>query len=293
MSWDWSEIALVLDVSFLAHRAWHALTRDTPPGHVPKMVASFASTIVKILREQSPRYLLAVAESDAPTWRHEIFADYKKGRPPHPAGFDDQVLEAIQLLELYRVPVFCRAGFEADDTIATLLRQLRARGIGTVILTADKDLKQLVTDADPMVVLWNGRDVGDAKSWAGERTVRAEWGIGPDRVADLLALAGDATDGIPGVPGIGLKKAAALIEGTRDLEHLIFTRMWGDLAIQKALAAHAAEVRLWRRLTALREDVPVELDLDAAEVRPARWDRAGLVAFYEAAGLRRLAERLE
>lgn len=285
MTWSWSKIALVLDVPYLAHKAWHAVERDTVKGGTPKMVPAFAAMIVKILREQSPRYLVAVAESDAPTWRHDLFPDYKKDRAPHPPGFDDAVLDAIRFLELHRIPVHCAAGFEGDDTIAALVLQLRAAGIGTVILTADKDLRQLVADADPMAVLWNGRDPRDRKSWVGEGTVRDEWGIGPDRVADLLALAGDDTDGIPGVPKIGKKNAAALIDGTRDLEHLISLRMWGDSAVSRSLRDHADDARLWRRLTGLRADVPVALDLGAAEVLPERWDVAGLLEFFERHGM--------
>lgn len=285
MSWSWSEIALVLDVSFLAHRAWHAVERDTMKGGTPKMVPAFAASIVKILREQSPRYLIAVAESDAPTWRHELFPAYKKDRAPHPPGFEEAVIEALRFLGLHKIPVHSHAGFEGDDTIAAIVRQLRARGVGTVILTADKDLRQLVADAAPMVVLWNGRDVGDRKSWVGEGTVRDEWGIGPDRVADLLALAGDDTDGIPGLPKIGKKHAAAMIEGTRDMEHLISIRMWGDSAVSRSLRDHTDEARLYRRLAALRDDVPVELDLDAAEVLPERWDIAGLLELFETHGM--------
>jgi DNA polymerase-1 len=284
----WSDAAYLLDVSYWAHKAWHAVARDTPAGHVPDMIAPFAAMLVKLLADREPRFLIAAAEMEGPTWRHELYPAYKAGRPPHPPGFDRQVIEAIRLLELHRIPVLGAGGFEADDVIARLVRDLRAAGIAVVVITADKDLRQLVTDTEPGVVLWDGKD-----RWVGERTVRSEWGIGPERVGDYLALVGDSGDGIPGIKGIGAKKAPELIEGTKDLEDLLRLRMWADSAVGRALRAGEHDVRLWRRLVALREDVPVALDLEAAEVRPERYDRKGLQAFYEAAGLGRLAERMK
>jgi DNA polymerase-1 len=283
-----SNDCFLLDVSYWAHKAWHAVARDTPAGHVPDMLAAFAAMLVKLLADRQPRYLIAAAEMDGPTWRHQLYPAYKAERPPHPPGFDRQLIEAIRLLELHRIPVLGAGGFEADDVIATLVRQLRAAGLPVVVITADKDLRQLVTDADPMVVLWDGKD-----RWIGERTVRREWSIGPERVGDYLALVGDPGDGIPGIKGIGAKKAPELIEGTKDLEDLLRLRMWADSAVGRALRAGEHDVRLWRRLVALREDVPVTLDVAGAEVVPARWDRDGLHDFYERAGLGRLAARMK
>lgn len=278
----------LLDVSYWAHKAWHAVARDAPEGATPDMLAAFAGMLVKLLADREPRYLIAATDTSGPTWRHDLYPRYKADRPPRPPGFDLQLAEAVRLLALHRIPVVGASGFEADDTIATLVRLLRAAGMPVVIVTADKDLRQLVTDADPMVVLWDGKD-----RWVGERTVRREWSIGPERVGDYLALVGDPGDGVPGIKGIGAKKAPELIEGTRDLEDLLRLRMWAASAVGRALRAGEHDVRLWRRLVALREDAPVSLDLEAAEVVPARWDRDGLRDFYERAGLGRLAARMQ
>ncbi len=278
--------AYILDVSYWAHKAWHAVAKDTPEGHEPAMLGVFANMLVKLF-VHGPRYLIAAVESDGPTWRHALYPAYKADRPPHPPGFDRQLTEAIQLLSLHRIPVVGASGFEADDTIATLVRLVRAAGVPVVILTADKDLRQLVTDADPMVVLWDGKD-----KWIGERTVRREWSIGPDRVGDFLALVGDPGDGIPGVPGVGEKRAPELLERAGGLEEVIRKSVWWTPKIAAAVRAHAEQIRLARRLVALRDDVPVTLDIEAAEVVPERWDRDGLRDFYERAGLDRLAARM-
>ncbi len=285
---DWSAAAYVIDLLYWAHKAWHAVARDTPPGVVPDMVPPFANMLVRLLAERDPRYLVAAADLEGPTWHHALYPEYKAGRPPHPPGFDAQLATVTRLLELHRIPVLSATGFQADDVIATLVVHFRREKIPVVILTADKDLRQLVTDAAPAVMLWDGKD-----RFVHEETIRREWGIGPDRVGDFLALTGDEGDGIPGMRGIGPKTAPALIEGTKDLEDLLRLRMWARSAVGRALRAGEHQLRLWRRLAALREDAPVEIDIDACRVDPGRYDLEELRAFYQAAKLDRLAARLQ
>ena len=290
-------VAYVLDLPYLARRAWHAVERDTPKSRTPQMLGAFANMLVKLLAERRPAYLIAAAEYEGPTWRHALFAGYKASRPPHPAGFDAQVIDAIRLLELHKIPVLAAGGFEADDVIATATKVLRGAGLRVAIVSADKDLRALVTDAAPEVRLWDGRTSTDPeerrKSWVTAARIRKEWGIEPDRVGDLLALTGDDGDDVPGLKGVGPAKAAALLAESQDLEHAIALRRWGDSAPAKALNANVEQVRLARQLVALRDDVPVVVDLAAAEHRASRYDRDGIARFYEAAGLRHLADRLE
>jgi DNA polymerase-1 len=285
---DWSAAAYVIDLLYWAHKAWHAVARDAPPGATPNMVPPFANMLVRLLAERDPRYLVAAADVEGPTWHHALYPAYKAHRPPHPEGFDRQLAEVTRLLELHRIPVLGAAGFQADDVIATLVVRLRREGIPVVVLTADKDLRQLVTDAAPAVMLWDGKD-----RFVHEETIRREWGIGPERVGDFLALTGDEGDGIPGMRGIGPKTAPALIKGTKDLEDLLRLRMWAQSAVGRALRAGEHQLRLWRRLAALREDAPVAIDVEACRVQPERYDLAGLRAFYQAAKLDRLAARLQ
>lgn len=283
---NWSAAAFVIDLLFWAHKAWHAVPATTRAGgRQVNMIHGFAAMLVKLLADRDPRFLVAAADVGGAGWRHELFPAYKAGRDPHPPGFDEQLVEVVRLLELHRIPVLGAPGFEADDVAGTLVGRFRRAGVPVVVITADKDLRQLVTDADPMVVLWDGKD-----RWVGERTVRKEWSVGPERVGDFLALTGDPGDGVPGVPGVGPVRAAELLADTRDLEHMLSLRRWGDGAVGRALRANEAQLRLSRQLVALRE-APIPVGLGACAL--GGYDVAGLRDFYERAGLDRLAERLE
>ena len=285
---DWHSAAFILDLSHWTHKAWFAAASTTPPGRTPKMVGPFAAMLVKLIAERAPRYLVAAADLGGPTWRHELYAGYKADRPPHPPGYDAQMVDVVRLLELHAIPVIGAPWFESDDVIATLVRRFREAGIHVVVIGVDKDLKQLATDEEPPVCLWDGKD-----SVTGPAEVVKSHGVTPARLGDLLALTGDAGDGVPGLKGVGPKKAAAILDGTRDLEDAIGLRRWGDSAAAKALHAGADQVRLARKLVTLREDAPITVELEACRLRPSRFDAAGLVSFYEAAGLGHLAARLQ
>ena len=285
---DWSEAAFIIDLHFWAHKAWHAVPEGVKsPGGAPvNMIHGFAAMLVRLLAERGPRWLVAASEARGPTWRHELFPAYKAARVAHPEGFDEQLAEVARLLSLHRVPVLSAAGFEADDVIAALVRRFRGCGVPVVVLTADKDLRQLVTDVEPTVLLWDGKD-----RYVGARTVVKEWGVGPERVADFLALVGDEGDGVPGVPGVGPKRAVELLEGTASVEDVLRAKQWATGAVARALRAGAGQLHLSRKLVSLREDVPLEIEL--AECALGAYEVGGLHAFYERVGLDRLAHRME
>jgi DNA polymerase-1 len=281
----WQTAAFVIDLSTWAHRAWHAVARGAGPDAAVNMLPAAANMLVKLLAEKSPAWLVAGADVGGKVWQHEIFPAYKAHRPPHPEGYDRQILEVVRLFELHRIPVLGAAGHQADDVIATLVQRFRRAGVPVVILGADKDLWQLVTDTWPGVVMWDGKE-----KITTARAIRAEWGIEPGRVGDLLALTGDEGDGVPGVRGIGPKRAAEMLRDTRDLEHLLDLRQWGSTAAAKALRESGEQVRLARRLVALRDDVPIAVELEACAL--GGYDVDGLRAWYEQWGLPRLADRL-
>ncbi len=285
---SWSTAAFLLDLSSWAHRAWHAVPPGVraPTGEPAHMIHGCASMLVKLLAEKDPAWLVAAADPGGPTWRHEIFPAYKAARPPHPEGFDAQLAEVVRLLSLHRIPVVSAARHEADDVIATLTKRFRAAGIPVVIVGMDKDLRQLVTDTWPGVVMWDGRDKVTTA-----RAIREEWGIEPDRVGDFLALVGDDGDGIPGVRGAGPKRAVEMMAETRDIEGIINLRQWGTTAAARALRRGVEQVRLSRRLVALRDDVPITVELAACAL--GDYDVPGLRGWYERWGLARLAGRME
>jgi DNA polymerase-1 len=285
---QWAKAAFVLDLSYWAHKAWHAVpaTVRATTGEPVNMVQGVASMLVRLLSDRDPAWLVAAADSAGPTWRHALYPAYKAERVPHTADFDRQLGEVGQLLELHGVPVIGAPGFEGDDVIATLVRRLTACGIAVVVITADKDLRQVVTDDEPFVKLWDGKD-----RVIEPQAIRAEWGIEPGAVGDFLALVGDEHDGVPGVSGVGPVTAANVLKRAGSLAEVIRkSAWWRPEKVGRAIRENAEQIHLARRLVALRDDVPMQLDLGACAV--GGYDAAGLRRFYERAGLGQLAERL-
>jgi len=285
---EWKKAAFVLDLSFWAHKAWHAVpaTVRAVTGEPVNMVQGVASMLVRLLSDRDPAWLVAAADTVGPNWRHALYPAYKAARLPHAVDFDRQVREVARLFELHRVPVIGAAGFEGDDVIATLVRRFTACGVPVVIITADKDLRQLVRDEAPFVVVWDGKE-----RVIGAEAIRAEWGIAPRDIGDFLALTGDEHDGVPGVPGIGPVTAAKVLTRAGSLGEVIRkSSWWRPEKIGRAIREHVEQIHLARKLVALREDVPMGLDLSACAV--GGYDVDGLRSFYENVGLGQLASRL-
>lgn len=284
---SWQNAAYVVDLLFWAHRAWHAVPPDTrtPAGKQANMIHGVAGMLVKLLATKDPHWLVFAADVGGTTWRHELYPAYKADRTPHPEGFDDQLVQVARLLELHRIPVVGVPGFEADDVAATLTDRFRRAGLRVVLITADKDLNQLVTKEEPFVAIWDGRE-----RRVNTRVVLEDFGVEPARMGDLLALMGDASDGVPGLRGIGKKTAAALLEGTTDLEDMLRLKMWSRNKVGRTLREGEHDLRLWRKLVTLRADVP--LDVPLGECAVGGYDTEGLRAFYEDVGLPLLASRL-
>lgn len=286
---NWNDAAYIVDLSFWAHRAYHAVKPVTDAkGEPVNMVHGFVQMLRKLLVARRPRWLVFVAEAGGRTWRHDLYPEYKAKRPPHPEGFDQQLVRVARLLELYRIPVVVWPGFEADDGMCTLTKKFRKVGYRVILVTADKDLCQLVTAEDPYVVVWDGKvkeDRGENNRVLNRRNVKEHLGVYPERVGDLLALAGDSTDGIPGLPGIGFKTAADLLEGTTDLDHMMQLKQWSQNAVGKTLRTNGEQLKLYRQLVSLRDDVPISIGLQDCAVGDL--DVPGLVEFYREVGIDR------
>ncbi|AKT38776.1 5'-3' exonuclease [Chondromyces crocatus] len=275
----------LLDIAGWVHRAFHAMPPlQSPRGEPIGAVSGVAGMLVRLLVERRPGYLAAALDPLAPSFRQALFPAYKASRPPRHPDLDPQFPLVRQLLDAHCIPVFMAEGFEADDLLAAATTRLRAAGLRVVIVTHDKDLCQLVGDG---VVIWDGRD-----RVTGPEEVRARWGVGPELLGDLLALSGDASDGVPGIPGVGAKTAAELLQKRGSLETVLHKADWeSSRTLRAKLRRHAEEARLSRRLVALRDDAPLELSFDALRVG---WGDPGPIRdFYEALGLTRLAAEVE
>jgi len=280
----------LVDGSSYIFRAYHAL----PPlnrksdGLQVNAVLGFCNMLWKLLREMPPdnrpTHLAIIFDKSEVTFRNKLYPDYKAHRPPAPDDLIPQfglIREAVRAFDL---PCIEQGGFEADDLIATYVRDACARGATATIVSSDKDLMQLVTDCVSMYDTMKDRRIGIAE-------VIEKFGVPPDKVVEVQALAGDSVDNVPGVPGIGIKTAAQLIAEYGDLETLLARA--GEIKQPKrreALLANAEQARISRQLVLLDDHVKLDVPLDELAVHEP--DARKLIAFLKAMEFSTLTRRV-
>jgi DNA polymerase-1 len=212
----------LLDGMALVYRAHFALAARpifTSKGVNTSALYGFTQTLLEIINTHAPTHLTVAFDTDAPTYRHKEFKDYKATRQAMPEDLSKALPHVRRMLEAFRIPVLTCDGYEADDLIGTLVRRAEQNGFTSYIVSPDKDFGQLISEN----VLWYkpGR-MGDPPQTFGIPEIQARWGIqSPAQVIDILALMGDTSDNIPGVPGIGEKTAMKLIGDYGSLEKLL------------------------------------------------------------------------
>ncbi len=257
----------LVDGSGQFHRAFHAIRGlSTSRGLPTNATYGFTTMLRKLLQDEQPRYLAVLFDPPGRTFRHEQYPEYKANRPRMDDDLAVQLPYIRRVCEAFRLPVFELAGFEADDVIATFTDQAVAQGCEVVIVTADKDMLQLV--GEQVKVLNPGRE-GSGTTILDQQAVAEKWGVPPERIVDVLALVGDAVDNVPGVPGIGEKGARDLVREFGAVEAVIANADKVKRAAYRAgLKGHAEEALLSKQLVTLRRDAPVVLDLEAIASRP-------------------------
>jgi DNA polymerase I len=273
----------VVDSHSLIFQVFHAIPAMTSPkGEHVNAVFGFVRDMLDLIEKQKPDALLCAFDLSGPTFRNELYADYKADRGEMPDELSAQIPKICDVLSALAIPVLACEGYEADDILATLARLCDEAGANCYLVSGDKDCRQLITDR---VAVYNIRknQVFDAGA------LRTEWGVGPDQVVDFQALVGDKVDNVPGVPGIGAKTAQGLLEtyGTLDnlLEHV--SEIAG--AKGKKLLEHRASALLSRELVRLDKFVPITPDWDAARIGGMNAPR--LAELFSEFGFRSLAER--
>jgi DNA polymerase I len=280
----------LVDGSSYIFRAYHAL----PPlnrksdGLQVNAVLGFCNMLWKLLRDMPeddrPTHLAIIFDKSEITFRNKLYPDYKAHRPPAPDDLIPQFALIREAVRAFDLPCLEQVGFEADDLIATYARLAGERGAITTIVSSDKDLMQLVTDKVTMYDTMKDRRIGIPE-------VIEKFGVGPEKVVEVQALAGDSTDNVPGVPGIGVKTAAQLIVEYGDLEQLLFRA--GEIKQPKrreALIENAEKARISRQLVLLDDKVDLEVPLDDLAVHEP--DARKLIAFLKAMEFSTLTRRV-
>lgn len=260
---------LLIDGMSSAYRAFYAIRGLTTSRGLPtNAVFGFIQILRKVLAEYQPDYVAIAGDAKGPTFRHELYKEYKVHRKPMPPDLSVQLPLIKSVAEGYRIPWLEEPGYEADDILARLVGSARDRGIKTYILTGDKDMMQLVDEMVNVISPHKDGKIFDAAA------VEERYGVPPSGVGDLLALMGDSSDNIPGVPGVGAKTAAKLLQEYHTLESVL--EHAGEVKnrrVRENLVAYAEQARFSRRLVELKTDLPLEWKWEDLRMREPDLER--------------------
>ncbi|EAT14570.1 DNA polymerase I [Desulfuromonas acetoxidans] len=240
----------LIDGSSYIYRAYYAIRHlSTSQGMACNAVFGFTKMLLKVVRDHNPDQLAVIFDAKGPTFRKEIYSEYKANRSKMPEDLVPQIPLIKDVVAAFNIPALEMNGFEADDIIATLARQKSAAGMDVTVVTGDKDLMQVVSDKVCLLDTMKDKQSGLAE-------VAERFGGTPDKVIEVQALAGDSSDNVPGVPGIGEKTAKALIEEFGDVENLLahVDQVKGKKR-QENLREFADQARLSRQLVTLVDDM--------------------------------------
>src|SRR5580700_7652494 len=269
---------VLIDGSSYLYRAFHALpplsnSRGEPTG----AVLGVLNMLLKFMNEQHPTRIAVVFDAPGKTFRDELFTEYKAHRPPMPNDLRAQIEPLLSTLRAQGLPVLRIDGVEADDVIATLACRAAAEGHRVLISTGDKDMAQLVNDSITLINTMSNTSLDRAG-------VKAKFDVYPEQIIDYLALVGDSTDNIPGIPKVGPKTAAKWLAQHGTLDQLIANAASIEGKIGENLRAGLETLELSRKLTVLRTDL--ELPLSLEELRPSTPNVEALRELYSRYELR-------
>ncbi len=275
----------LVDGSSFIYRAYHALPElVTSRGQPTNAIYGFATMMIKLLEDEQPEYIVVAMDARRPTWRSRIYPEYKANRPAMPEDLVQQLPYFVQVLEALGIPVLCKDGYEADDLIATLVREARAKGYEVVIISGDKDLMSLVGDGVVMSDTLKGKTYSRPQ-------VEEKFGVAGERLLDLLALAGDKSDNVPGIRGIGPKTAVALLQEYGSLDELLArAESIKRPGVRKKVLDGLEDARVSRRLVTLDDQVPLESRLE--ELVRGDMERQRLQELFQELEFYRLVQKI-
>ncbi|HZY87732.1 MAG TPA: DNA polymerase I [Gemmataceae bacterium] len=274
----------LVDAHSLIFQVFHAIRdRMSSPSGMPTNALFGFTRDLLFLRGLRPDYLLCAFDRAEPTFRSDLYADYKAHRAEMPGDLQLQLPLIGRVLEALNVPAISHPRFEADDVLATIARVGAQRGLDVYLCTSDKDCRQLIDDHVRLFNLRKRQEFGRAE-------LLADWGVTPEQVVDLQTLVGDSVDNVPGVKGIGLKTGAKLLQDFGTLENVLanIDKVPGAKK-QEALRDSVATIPLTRQLVRLATDVPVKIDWDAWKLREP--DAPRLVTLFQEWGFHSLANQ--
>jgi DNA polymerase-1 len=280
---------VLVDANAIIHRAFHALPHlTTKSGELVNAVYGFTMILLNMLKELKPRYIDVCFDSAAPTFRHKEFVGYKAKRVKAPDELYNQIPRVKDVIAAFNMPIFAKDGFEADDLIGALNFQAgKDPSVETIIVTGDLDMLQLIDQNTKVYTMRRGLTetvIYDIK------TVKERFGFGPEHITDYKGLRGDASDNIPGVPGIGEKTAAKLISQFGSIDEIFKNKNKLPDRIKKILDNAEEEALFSKKLATIATNVPIKLDLAKSEV--VDYDRAKVVRLFQMLEFKSLLNKL-
>ncbi|MFN3422276.1 MAG: 5'-3' exonuclease H3TH domain-containing protein, partial [Armatimonadota bacterium] len=259
---------VVVDGHSLLYRAFFAVPPlSTKDGTPTNAVYGFLRMLLKLWREEQPDYFVVTFDAPTPTFRHRAFAEYKATRAKAPDAFRPQVLLLKQLLKTIGIAFWELEGYEADDLMGAVVQKARQKGLQVILVTGDMDALQLVGEG--VTVLMPKRGISEMERYDTERVLQ-EFGVPPERIPDLKGLAGDNSDNLPGVPGVGEKTARELLQQFGSLEAVLENALQIPVPrIRENLVRFADQAKLCKQLATIRTDAPVDLNLP--EIAVEKW----------------------
>ena len=254
------ETFLLVDGNSLMHRAFHALPLMDADGVYTNAIYGFFSMLLKVIREEQVQYLAVCFDEHAPTFRHTVYSEYKAGRSATPPELRQQFDTVRTLLDDLGIRRFSLQGWEADDLLGTLSLRGAEAGVAPLLLTGDRDALQLVGSGTELMFTRKG--ISETIRFDASK-VYEEYGFTPQQVTDWKGLAGDSSDNIPGVPGVGDKTAVKLLQEYGTLEEVLANAENVKGKLGEKLAAYADQARFSKELATIRRDAPVEFSLGA------------------------------
>ncbi len=275
----------LIDAHSYLYQAFYAIRGLTSPDGEPvNAVFGFARMLRKLIRDHGPDYLAVATDLPGKVFRHEIYDDYKATRKPMPESLLRQIPLAYEMLEMHDIPLLTAERYEADDVMGSAARQATSNGMDAILVTTDKDVEQLIDEKTKVLHIHKNKEIMlDADG------LKDKYGIEPWQVVELMSLAGDNSDNIPGAKGIGPKTALKLLGRFGSVDNLY--RNLQEVAsesVRKKLHEGREKVELSRRLVTIKDDLNLEIDFDACRLDPQPPEK--LRRFYSALGFRSLSE---
>ena len=281
----------LLDAYALIYRAYYALIKSpriNSKGFNTSAILGFVNTLEDVLKKESPTHIGVAFDPSGPTFRHEAYQEYKAQREETPEAIRQSVPIIKDIIRAYRIPILEVPGYEADDVIGTLATEAGRRGVTTYMMTPDKDYGQLVSEN---VFMYRPKYGDKEFDILGIEEVKAKFNIdSPTQIIDMLGLMGDASDNIPGCPGVGEKTAQKLIAEFGSIENLLEHTDQLKGAIKTKVESNVEKIRFSKFLATIKTDVPIELDMESLKRESP--DEEKLRSIFEELEFRTLLDRV-